>query len=62
MGAMIMEVTNRELLVVEIHIGSVSSSSVLFIGDTNSMQMYSAFDTPAESLIISPLVPIAPEP
>lgn len=62
MGAMILEVTNHELVVGEIQIRSISSSSVLLIGDTNSMQIFSAFDTPSDSLVISPLVPIAPEP
>lgn len=57
---MILEVTNCELQVGEINIMSIASSSVLLIGDTNSIQMFSAFDTPADSLIISTLVPIAP--
>lgn len=58
---MIMDVTNCELHVGHIKVRVVSSSSVLLIGDTNSIQMFSAFDTPADSLIIGPLVPIAPE-
>lgn len=58
---MIMEVTNLQLQVGEIKIRSVSSSSVLLIGDTNSIQIFSAFDTPSDSLVISPLVPITPE-
>lgn len=57
---MILDVTNIDLNVGAIKITAVSSSSVVLIGDTNSIQMYSAFDTPADSLIVGPLVPIAP--
>jgi spore germination protein PD len=57
---MILDVTNIDLNVGQIKIMAVSSSSVVLVGDTNSIQMYSAFDTPADSLIVGPLVPIAP--
>ena len=38
----------------------VSSSSLLMVGDTNSIQLTSLFDTPPESLIIGPFVPLTP--
>ncbi|WP_147533192.1 spore gernimation protein GerPD [Bacillus marasmi] len=54
------QVYNRELCVGHIRIIGVSSSSVLLVGDTESIQLASTFDTPAESLIIGPFVPLAP--
>ncbi|WP_338449090.1 spore gernimation protein GerPD [Niallia oryzisoli] len=57
---MIFEVVNRELCVGSIRIIGVSSSSLLMVGDTNSIQLTSLFDTPAESLIIGPFVPLSP--
>lgn len=53
------EVMNRELCVGSIRVLGVSSSSVLMVGDTNSIQLTSLFDTPPESLIIGPFVPLA---
>jgi spore germination protein PD len=53
------EVMNRELCVGSIEVLGVSSSSVLMVGDTNSIQLTSLFDTPPESLIIGPFVPLA---
>jgi spore germination protein PD len=53
------EVMNRELCVGSIQVLGVSSSSVLMVGDTNSIQLTSLFDTPPESLIIGPFVPLA---
>jgi spore germination protein PD len=55
------EVYNRELLVESIKIIGVASSSLVLVGDTDSIQLASTFDTPAESLIIGPFVPLAPE-
>lgn len=55
------EVYNRELLVECIRIIGVASSSLVLVGDTDSIQLASTFDTPAESLIIGPFVPLAPE-
>lgn len=54
------EVYNRDLTVGDIRIIGVSSSSILMIGDTQTIQLTSVFDTPPESLIIGPLVPLAP--
>ncbi len=55
------QVYNRELSVGHIRIIGVSSSSILMIGDTQTIQLASAFDTPPESLIIGPFVPLSPE-
>jgi spore germination protein PD len=51
---------NRELCVGEINIIGVSSSSLFLIGDADTIQQASTFDTPAESLIIGPFVPFVP--
>ncbi|KIL45644.1 spore gernimation protein GerPD [Jeotgalibacillus soli] len=44
-----------------IHIIGVSSSSLVHVGDIGSIQLDSAFDTPPESLIVGPFVPLTPE-
>lgn len=58
---MIFQVYNRDINVGNIKITGISSSSTFIIGDTETIQLASIFDTPAESLIISPSVPLAPE-
>lgn len=58
---MIYEVYNRDLCVESIKIIGVASSSLVMVGDTQTIQLSSTFDTPAESLIIGPFVPLAPE-
>ncbi|MBT2697073.1 spore gernimation protein GerPD [Neobacillus sp. C211] len=55
------EVYNRELFVQNIKITGVASSSLVMVGDTETIQLASTFDTPAESLIIGPFVPLSPE-
>ena len=50
------EVVNRDICVGNINVLGVSSSSLLMVGDTNSIQLTSLFDTPPESLIIGPFV------
>jgi spore germination protein PD len=55
------EVYNRDLCVGTIRITGVASSSLVMVGDTETIQLASTFDTPAESLIIGPFVPLAPE-
>ncbi|MED3623075.1 spore gernimation protein GerPD [Neobacillus thermocopriae] len=55
------EVYNRDLCVHNIEITGVTSSSMVFVGDTNTIQLASIFDTPPESLIIGPFVPLQPE-
>ncbi|THE12599.1 spore gernimation protein GerPD [Bacillus timonensis] len=54
-------VVNKELQVGHIDIVGVSTSAVFIIGDAQTISMTSAFDTPPESLIIGPFVPLAPE-
>lgn len=56
-----LEVINKELSVGSIRIIGVASSSLFLIGDTKTVTLSSIFDTPPESLIIGPLVPLAPE-
>jgi spore germination protein PD len=58
---MIFEVYNRDLCVGDIKITGVASSSLVMVGDTETIQLASIFDTPAESLIIGPFVPLHPE-
>ncbi|MEF3307630.1 spore gernimation protein GerPD [Paenibacillus sp. GYB004] len=54
-------VENKELTVGSIQITGVASSSVLLIGDTKVVTLSSIFDTPPESLIIGPIVPLTLE-
>ncbi|WP_226670013.1 spore gernimation protein GerPD [Metabacillus litoralis] len=54
-------VVNKDIQVGAIDVTGVSSSSVFLIGDTNTISLSSVFDTPPESLIIGPLVPLAPQ-
>lgn len=56
-----LQVTNKELSVGCIRVIGVASSSVLIVGDTQVINLSSVFDTPPESLIIGPLVPLAAE-
>ncbi|MCQ6281004.1 spore gernimation protein GerPD [Bacillus sp. EB600] len=58
---MIFEVYNRDICVDSIRVIGVASSSLLMVGDTQTIQLMSTFDTPAESLIIGPFVPLAAE-
>ncbi|MDK8210405.1 spore gernimation protein GerPD, partial [Bacillus subtilis] len=43
----------------DVSITGVSSSSLFLIGDANYISLSSTFDTPAESLIIGPYVPLS---
>lgn len=52
------EVYNRDICVEAIRVIGVASSSLVMIGDTQTIQLASTFDTPAESLIIGPFVPL----
>ncbi len=52
-------VVNKEIQVGNIDIVAVSTSAVFIIGDAMTISMASAFDTPPESLIIGPFVPLA---
>ncbi|RRN72573.1 spore gernimation protein GerPD [Peribacillus simplex] len=54
-------VINHQLCVGDIKIIGVASSALFLIGDVQTVQLTSAFDTPPESLIIGPVVPFAPK-
>jgi spore germination protein PD len=54
-------VENKGIRIGSIRVLGVASSSVLLIGDTESIVASSIFDTPPESFFIGPLVPLAPE-
>lgn len=56
-----LQIYNRDIGVGTISIDSVSSSSLVLVGDTETIQLASTFDTPAESLIIGPFVPLNPQ-
>ncbi len=49
-----MNIVNRDLSVGKIDITGVASSSLFLIGDTETIQQATVFDTPPESLIIGP--------
>jgi spore germination protein PD len=57
----IFQVYNRDISVGNIRVIGVSSSSILMVGDAETIQLASTFDTPAESLIIGPFVPLETE-
>ena len=52
-------VVNKGISVGDIRIIGVSSSSVFIIGDTEVITCSSLYDTPPESVIIGPLVPLS---
>lgn len=54
---MIFQVYNRDIDVGNIDIRVVASSSLVLVGDVETIQLASIYDTPAESLIIGPAVP-----
>jgi len=54
-------VINHELSVGNIKITAVATSSLFLVGDAQVIGLSSIFDTPPESLIIGPLVPLSPE-
>lgn len=53
-------VINKELSVGNIKITGIASSAIFLIGDSQFITLSSIFDTPPESLIIGPLVPLTP--
>ncbi len=53
-------VVNHNISVGNIQVRGVSSSSIFLVGDTDNISLSSVFDTPPESLIIGPFVPLAP--
>ncbi|MBD0382435.1 spore gernimation protein GerPD [Paenibacillus sedimenti] len=54
-------VENRQLFVGDVRIVGVASSSIFLIGDTETVSLSSMFDTPPESIIVSPFVPLPAE-
>ncbi|WP_206109184.1 spore gernimation protein GerPD [Paenibacillus sp. HB172176] len=54
------KVINHCLSVGEIDILGLASSSMLQVGDTDQVALYSMFDTPPESVIVGPLAPLPP--
>jgi len=54
-------VENKELTVGSVEIRAIASSSVFIIGDTRIISNGSIFDTPPESLVIGPIVPLTEE-
>lgn len=54
-------VTNCGIYVGHIETNGVSSASLFLIGDAETIELSSAFDTPPESLIIGAVVPFAPK-
>jgi spore germination protein PD len=56
------KVVNHLLSVGQIEVLGVSSASMLQVGDTDNVALYSMFDTPPESVVIGPMAPFpAPE-
>jgi spore germination protein PD len=55
-------VENKEIAVGAIKIIGVSASSVLLIGDTETILCSSIFDTPPESLIVGRMAPLPAPP
>ena len=54
-------VVNHGPQVQNVDIIGVSSSSIFLVGDTQNICLSSFFDTPPESLIIGPFVPLTVE-
>jgi spore germination protein PD len=52
-------VVNKKISVGDIRIIGVTSSSLFLIGDAEVITLSALFDTPPESLIIGPLVPLS---
>jgi spore germination protein PD len=53
-----LQVENKQIIVGDVRIIAVASSSVFLIGDTSCITLSSVFDTPPESVIVGPLVPL----
>ncbi|MCD9021374.1 spore gernimation protein GerPD [Cohnella silvisoli] len=53
-----LNVTNGPVSVGSIRLIGISGSSSLLLGDTESLTLYSYFDTPPESVIVGPLAPL----
>ncbi|UQZ82162.1 putative spore germination protein GerPD [Paenibacillus konkukensis] len=55
-----MTVNNKCIHVGNIKVGGVGSASVFLIGDAEVITSTSYFDTPADSLVYSPNIPLYP--
>ncbi|MCR8635362.1 MULTISPECIES: hypothetical protein [Paenibacillus] len=55
-----MTVNNKCIHVEIIDIGGVGSSSVVLIGDAEVISSLSYFDTPPDSLVYNPSIPLSP--
>lgn len=55
---LILNITNGPVHVSTISLIGVSSASSFLLGDTDSITLYSFFDTPPESVIIGPMAPL----
>lgn len=53
----VFKVTNHTLSVGQIEVLGISSASMLQVGDTDNVSLYSMFDTPPESVVVGPLAP-----
>lgn len=51
------KVINHALTIGQIEILGVSSASMLQVGDTDYVSLYSMFDTPPESVMVGPVAP-----
>lgn len=56
-----LHIVNCDLSVGDVKITGVTTSSLFLIGDADTIQLASTFDTPPESLIIGPFTPLSPE-
>lgn len=53
-----MHVCNGPVNIGSISILGISSSSSMLLGDTESIRLYSFFDTPPESVIVGAIAPL----
>lgn len=51
-------VCNGPVNVGSISLIGISSSSAMLLGDTESIKLYSFYDTPPESVIVGPFAPL----
>lgn len=54
-------VVNHNISLGHIDVRGVAAASVFLVGDTNTITLSSIFDTPPESVIIGPFVPLVTE-
>jgi len=53
-------VKNKKLKVMNVEIGGIGNASLFLIGDAEVITGSSIFDTPADSLLYSPKIPVFP--